>query len=159
MADVLLNPTFPEEELAKAKTRTESALASNKDDANAIAGDVASVLRYGKDHPYGEVMTEATLGKITLEQIKNHYQTYLKPNISYLVIVGDISKADAMAKAEKYFGKWAAGDVPKHQYATPKAPEKRKWILFINPEQYSRSLILLIRLCCNRKVRMLFRAA
>ncbi|MCB9315900.1 MAG: insulinase family protein [Lewinellaceae bacterium] len=63
MADVLLNPTFPEEELAKAKTRTESALASNKDDANAIAGDVASVLRYGKDHPYGEVMTEATLGR------------------------------------------------------------------------------------------------
>lgn len=124
MADVLLNPTFPEEELTKAKTRAESALASNKDDANAIAGNVASVLRYGKNHPYGEVMTEATLGKINLEQIKNHYQTYLKPNISYLVIVGDISKADAMAKAEKYFGKWASGDVPAHKYDTPKAPEK-----------------------------------
>ncbi len=124
MSDVLLNPTFPQEELDKAKTRAESGLASNKDDANAIAGNVASVLRYGKDHPFGEVMTETTLGNINLEQIKNHYQTYLKPNISYLVIVGDISKADAMAKAEQYFGKWVSGDVPTHKYATPKAPEQ-----------------------------------
>ncbi|MEQ1747601.1 MAG: insulinase family protein [Saprospiraceae bacterium] len=124
MSDVLLNPVFPAEELDKAKRRAESNLASNKDDANAIAGNVGNVLRYGKDHPYGENMTEETLGKITLDQIKKYYATYFKPNISYVVVVGDISKADAIAKAEKYFGKWTGGDVPKHQYATPKQPEK-----------------------------------
>jgi predicted Zn-dependent peptidase len=124
MSDVLLNPTFPAEELDKAKRRAESGLASAKDNAEAIAGNVSSVLRYGKNHPYGENMTEETLAKITLDQIKNYHATYFKPNIAYLVIVGDIKKADAIAKAEKYFGKWAAGDVPKHQYATPKQPEK-----------------------------------
>lgn len=124
MSDVLLNPSFPQDELEKAKRRQESNLASEKDNANAIAGNVGAILRYGKDHPYGEIMTEESLGKITLEQIRKHYETYLKPGISYLVVVGDISKADAMAKAEKYFGKWANAPVPEHKYATPKQPEK-----------------------------------
>ncbi len=63
MSDMLLNPTFPQEELDKAKVRAESNLASQKDDANAIAGNVAAIMRYGKDHPYGEILTEATLAK------------------------------------------------------------------------------------------------
>lgn len=124
MSDVLLNPAFPEEELDKAKKRAESGLASQKDDANAIARNVASVLRYGKDHPYGEIMTDATLAKITLDQIKNHYNTYFKPNIAYLVITGDINKAQAEKQAKQYFGTWAKAEVPKHNYAVPRAPEK-----------------------------------
>lgn len=124
LSDVLLNPTFPAEELDKAKRRAESGLASAKDNAEAIAGNVGNVLRYGKGHPYGENMTEATLANINLDQIKNYYGTYFKPNIAYLVIVGDIKKADAVAKAEKYFGKWASGSVPTHKYTTPRQPEK-----------------------------------
>lgn len=124
MADVLMNPTFPEEELEKARKRTASGLASTKDDANAIASNVAAVLRYGKNHPYGEVMTEETLAKISLDQIKNHYNTYFKPNISYLVIVGDITVDKARTLANKYFAKWKKGEVPSHRYPTPVAPSK-----------------------------------
>src|SRR5690606_7321098 len=43
MADVVLNPSFPESELEKLKKQTISALAANKDDANAIAANVAQV--------------------------------------------------------------------------------------------------------------------
>ncbi|MBC7778193.1 MAG: insulinase family protein [Phycisphaerae bacterium] len=124
MADVLLNPVFPQEELDKSKKQSESNLASQKDDATAIAGIVASVLRNGKNHPYGENMTEATLAKINLEQIKNHYNSYFKPNIAYLVVTGDVTKADLEKQAKQYFGKWAQGDVPIHIYPAPLAPEK-----------------------------------
>jgi len=124
MSDVLLNPSFPAAELDKAKKRNESNLASQKDDANAIAGTVASVLRYGKDHPYGENMTEATLAKINLDLIKNHYNTYFKPNIAYLVVTGDVTRAQVEKQAKQYFGKWGKGDVPKHTYGIPRAPEK-----------------------------------
>lgn len=124
MSDVLLNPVFSAEELDKAKRRQESNLAQAKDDANSIAGNVGSVLRYGKNHPYGEVMTEATLAKVNLDQIKGHYNTYFKPNISYFVVVGDISKSVAEKYAKQYFGSWKRGDVPKHKYGVPQAPEK-----------------------------------
>lgn len=124
MADVLLNPTFPQEELDKSKKRSESGLAAAKDNPDEIAGNVGSILRYGKDHPYGEITTEATLAKINLEQIKNHYQTYFKPNISFLVVTGDITRAQVEKQAKQYFGKWTKGEVPTHNYGIPRPPEK-----------------------------------
>jgi zinc protease len=124
LSDVLLNPVFPAEELDKIKRRQESNLAANKDDANAIASNVASVLRYGKTHPYGEVMTEESLAKINLEQIRQHYNTYFKPNISYFVVVGDVSRAKVEQMAKQYFGKWQRGEVPQHNHGLPRPPEK-----------------------------------
>ena len=124
MSDVLLNPTFPQEELDKSKRRTESSLAQEKNDANAIARKVASILRYGKEHPYGEEMTEATLAKINVDQIKDYYSKFLKPNVSYFVVVGDITKAKAEQYAKQYFGSWKRGDVPKMTYPTPKQLDK-----------------------------------
>ncbi|MCB0543285.1 MAG: insulinase family protein [Saprospiraceae bacterium] len=140
MADVLMNPVFPEEELEKAKRRQESNLASAKDDANSIAANVGSVLRYGKDHPYGEIMTEASLAKVNLDQIQGFYNTYFKPNISYFVVVGDVTKATAEKYAKQYFGAWKRGDVPKHTYAVPTAPAKTQ-VDFVNKPGAVQSVI------------------
>jgi predicted Zn-dependent peptidase len=140
LSDVVLNPTFPQEELDKSKVKNQSNLASQKDDANAIAGNVGSIIRYGKDHPYGEIMTEATLEKITLDQIKAHYKTYFKPNISYLVITGDITKEQAEKAARSHFGRWAKGDVPKHTYGVPRPPEKTQ-VSFVNKPGAVQSVI------------------
>ncbi len=124
MADVVLNPSFPESELEKLKKQTISALAANKDDANAIAANVAQVLRYGKNHPYGEITTEETVENIDLEEIKTYYSTFYKPNNAYLAVVGDISKKEAEKLVKKYFSGWKKGDVPKNEYTAPKAPEE-----------------------------------
>jgi predicted Zn-dependent peptidase len=140
MADALLRPTFPQEELDKARVRTLSDLASQKDDAGAIASVAGSVVRYGKDHPYGENMSEESVGKITLEQIKSHYNTYFKPNISYLVVTGDITRAKLEDYSKQYFGRWASGKVPEHTYSTPKAPEKTK-VAFVHKPGAVQSVI------------------
>ncbi len=124
-SDVLLNPTFPKEQLEKQKKQTISNLASQEEDANAIADRVGRVLRYGKDHPYGEVKTEESVKKITVDKLKEYYNTYFKPNTSYLAIVGDITKEKAKPLVKEYLGGWEKGQVPKHNYDEPKAPEDR----------------------------------
>jgi len=123
-SDVLFNPAFPREEFEKIKKQTLSGLASQKDDPNAIASNVSSVINYGKDHPYGEIVTEESVGNISLQGAKNYYDTYFKSNVSYLIIVGDISAAEAKPLAEKYFGSWKKGTVKKKEFAMPKAPAK-----------------------------------
>jgi zinc protease len=123
MSDVLLNSDFKQEELDKIKLQTMSALASQKDDPSAIARNVKNALVYGKNHPYGEPVTEETVEPITLEMCKEYYQTFFKPNISYLAIVGDITKKEAENLVKKYFGTWQRGDVPKFSYETPTQPE------------------------------------
>jgi zinc protease len=140
MSDMLLNPTFPAEEFEKLKKQTLSGLASSKEDPEAIAGNVANVLRYGKNHPYGELSTEATVNKITLEQCRKYYATYFKPNISYLIVVGDITPAQALAKATQYFGKWQKGTVTKTPFIAPTAP-KQTQVNFVNRDGSVQSVI------------------
>ena len=77
---------------------------------------------YGKEHPYGEMDSEETVKSITLDMCKKYIDTYFRPNISYLAIVGDINKAKAKTLVEKYFGKWVKKDVPKNTFQNPKAP-------------------------------------
>jgi predicted Zn-dependent peptidase len=124
MTDVLFNPSFPADELEKIRTQTLSGLAAQKDDPEAIASNVRAVLVYGKDHPYGELQREETVQAITVEDCKKYYSTYFKPNNAYLAIVGDIDLKTAKALVEKYFGKWAKGEVTNPSYTTPKPPAK-----------------------------------
>ncbi len=126
MTDVLYNPSFPQEELDKGIKQTLSGLASAKNEPNSISSNVTQALNYGLDHPYGEQQTEETVGNINLEDCKNFYNTYWKPNISYLVIVGDIKAKKAKKLVEKYFAQWERAEVPSHTYPTPQPPAQTR---------------------------------
>ncbi len=112
MSDVVLNPSFNPNELEKIKKDMQSELAQSKSNASAIASNVKNALNFGKEHPYGEMITENTIANITLDMCKEYYATYFRPNISYLAIVGDINKAEAQVLVNKYFSKWEAKEIP-----------------------------------------------
>ena len=131
LSDVTLNPTFPDEELEKLKKQTISGLLSNASDPAAMSQNVSAVMKYGKTHPYGEVETEESVQTVSTGMCKSFYSTYFKPNISYLIIVGDISKKEALPMVEKYFGSWNKGDVPTFTYEAPTAPSQTE-IDFVN---------------------------
>ncbi|NNE27154.1 MAG: insulinase family protein, partial [Saprospiraceae bacterium] len=124
MTDVLYNPSFPQDEFEKLKTQALSGIQTSKTDPNSIAANVASKVNYGEDHPYGEVQTEETINNIELQNCVSYYKTYFKPNNAYLTIVGDITPAEAKAKAMKYFGDWKSGNVPEHSYKMPTKPSE-----------------------------------
>lgn len=130
---VLFKPSFPQDELDKIKKQTISGLAAAKDDPNAIASVVESAVMYGKDHPYGEAATEETVASVEVADIKNYYNTYFKPNIGYLAIVGDITKGDAEKLVKKYFSSWEKGEVPTHEWETVKGPASNQVILVDRP--------------------------
>lgn len=124
MADIALRPSFPADEMEKIRKQELSGLAQNKEDANAIASNVVSRLVYGKSHPYGEVETEETVKKVTVDDIKHYYNTYWKPNIAYLVFVGDITVDEARKLTETHFAAWQKATVPAPVFALPQAPGK-----------------------------------
>lgn len=140
MSDVLLNPTFPQEEFEKLKTQTLSGLESAKDDPNTISDNVGNVLTYGKDHPYGEVTSEASVLNITLDDCKMYYQVYFKPNISYLVFVGDINRSEAEKYARQYFASWQKGVQPMIKIGAPEPPTATN-VMFVNKPGAVQSVI------------------
>ncbi len=123
MVDVLLHPTFPEEEFEKLKKQRLSALSYEKDDAEAIAGKLSQKLRFG-GHPYGEVPTEETIEAITVDRCKAYFENYFMPNNSYLAIIGDINLEEAKEIAGKYFGGWEKGTLSREFFERPEAPSE-----------------------------------
>lgn len=124
MSDVVLRPSFPASELEKIRRNELSGLQAAKDDPNSIAQNVVNRLTYGKNHPYGDIETEQTISNVKLEDIKNFFTTYWKPNNAFLVFVGDITTAEAKVLTTQYFGAWKKGTVPQDNYATPAPPAK-----------------------------------
>ncbi|HEX6916171.1 MAG TPA: pitrilysin family protein, partial [Chitinophagaceae bacterium] len=143
MADVALHPAFAAEELEKIRKQTLTSLQSAKDNPGAISSNVVNMLVYGKNHPYGEIETETTVKNVTLDDIKKYYSTYWKPNVAYLVFVGDITAAEAKKLSEKYFSAWKRGLVPKANFSQPKAPAKT-YIAVVDRPSSVQSVIKLV---------------
>lgn len=123
MQDVLMNPTFPESELEKVRKQTLSGLASAKTSADQISSQISAIMAYGKDHPYGEPQTEKTIESIQRDDLIAYYNAYMRPNTSYLVVVGDITPEKAVSQAKKYFGEWQAAEIDRKSYDKPLPPK------------------------------------
>jgi zinc protease len=124
-SDIIMNPTFPDEELQKIKLRMKSDLASSFDDPSAIASRVSNALTYGKDHPYGEIITNESIDNITSGICRQYYSSYFRPNTAYLAVVGDLNKKEAEEIITRYLSGWEKGEVPEHKYQLPQPPPKR----------------------------------
>lgn len=122
LADVALNPAFPPEEFEKLKQQQASALESDKDNPDRVNAKVFGALLYGKDHPYGEMATLATLEKIDLEDCKQYYNNNWIPNQTYIAVVGDVKKRQVKKLVKKYFGQWEQANVPAYTYPAPIEP-------------------------------------
>ena len=127
--DVLYNPAFLQEELDEIKKQTLSVLKSIQDNPDAISGNIKSKVLYGDNHPYGQVQKETDVEAITMEDLKNYYDMYFRPNFAYLAIVGDISLKEARKIVTKRFGKWEPKEVQKKTYPLPEQPDRNVVVL------------------------------
>lgn len=140
MAEVIKYPTFPENSFDKILNQYLAGVEAEKKEPQTIANNVVSRVLYGKSHPYGDVMTEETLKAITIDDCKNYYNTYFKPNVAILAIVGDITLVEAKKLTKKYLSDWKRGDVPK---VTSEAPTKivGKRVVLANRDEAPQSYI------------------
>ena len=140
VSDVLLNPTFPEEELEKLKKKEISNLRSSEDEPNAISNRVQGAVFFGLQHPYGEIMNKETVANITRKDCEKYYKTWYRPNISYLVIVGDVTLNKAKNITKRYFGKWKKANVPNQVFESVTRPEKPT-VVFVDRNDAVQSVI------------------
>ena len=113
MSDVLMNANFPQSEFDRIKKQNESALMSAKSDANTMAQNAIVKVNF-PNHPYSDVMTEASLNNINRDDVVNYFKNNFTPKGSYLVVVGDITRQQTEEFVKKYFAKWNGGNVYKN---------------------------------------------
>ena len=106
MADAALNPNFLQEEFDKEKEKLMEGIKSDENSVPAAARRVESLITYGKNHPYGEYISEASVSNVQLADVKSYYSKNFNPENAYLVIVGDVDFATVKKQVTKLFKGW-----------------------------------------------------
>lgn len=118
-SDILLNANFPQSEFDRVVKKWESNLMTVKSSPEAM-GNNALMSSLFANHPYGEIVTETSLSKITRDDVQQYFKQTFAPEGSYLVIVGDITKAKAEEVVNKYFSSWTGQSLAKVDYPSAK---------------------------------------
>jgi zinc protease len=116
-ADVILNPSFPQQDLDRLKKQIIAGIQREKSEPMTMGLRVLPALLYGQEHSYGTPFTgsgfESTVAKLTREDMIKFQQNWIKPNNATLIIVGDATLADVQPTLEKVFASWKSGEIPK----------------------------------------------
>jgi len=110
LAEVMLQPSFPESEMERVRQALLTSLIEEKDSAPATATRVFLSSLYGPTHPYGHTTlgTEEAIKKITREDVARFHARENTPANTALVVIGDMKQGDVRKLAEELFGGWKA---------------------------------------------------
>ncbi|MEZ4656176.1 MAG: insulinase family protein [Caldilineaceae bacterium] len=116
LSDLAQHANFPQSEFDVEKSQTLTFLQQDAVNPTSMANHQFGRIAYGGHpnggHPYGFITTPETVNKLTRDDVRKFYATYYKPNNALLVIVGDMSAADAQKMTEEALGSWASGTTP-----------------------------------------------
>ncbi|MBB3878246.1 M16 family metallopeptidase [Sphingomonas pseudosanguinis] len=125
LADVATRPTFAPAEIERARSQTIDGLNVAMKNPAQLSGMVADRVVYGT-RAYGQVSTPTSLKGLTRADLTAAYARSWKPGQATLLLVGDVTPAQARLLAEKHLGQWrAAGAATAATSAEPAFPAPR----------------------------------
>ncbi|HVT45229.1 MAG TPA: pitrilysin family protein [Thermoanaerobaculia bacterium] len=115
LADQLRNPSFPEEELVKAKGEMKNDVLRAAESTGERAVERLTQLVYPPNHPYrahGSAVLTAAIEAATVEDLARFHAQRYGAQATILAIVGDVDAAKTIALVERLFGGFPKGSRP-----------------------------------------------
>ena len=127
VADLLINPIFPEDYVAKEKSRTLAEIASAKDRPQVVAGWAFNELVY-QTHPLHRPAQgyPETIERITRADLLGFHDQFFSPNNALLSIVGDFRTSEILSLVERRFGQWTPRNVSPASIVKPVRQKERR---------------------------------
>src|SRR5215203_178658 len=157
MAEMVLKPTFPEEELDLYRRNTIENLKYQRSQANFLADEQVSRIIYGA-HPYSKVSPKAgDVEKLTRPQLIAHQARVFVPNNAVFIVVGDVEKDEFITEIEEKFAEWESGEV--ESFAFDKVPPRSaRTLTIVDRKGSAQSNIVLANPAIERNHEDYFRA-
>ncbi len=113
LAEIVLEPGFPEQEFLFLQERRKAELIHYLDDPREVANRTYLPLFFGAS-PYGHPVDGSpdSMAALDLSDLKSFYDTQFHPFESTLVIVGMVPEATSLATAEQFWGSWSPSSQP-----------------------------------------------
>ncbi|MBL8179007.1 MAG: insulinase family protein [Bryobacterales bacterium] len=131
VADVLLRPSFPQEELDKAQKRILTQLQQARGSEQFLTEELLHKVLYAGDGRAIVAPTPDAIRKITREHMVAFHAANYKPAGALLGITGDVKPAEMIAKLEKAFEGWTGGPVEEAK-AAARTPIGEKRVYLVN---------------------------
>ncbi|MBZ5642341.1 MAG: insulinase family protein [Acidobacteriia bacterium] len=114
MADVVLHPTFPPDEIERRRASRLAAFADDRSDPNVLVVRTGVAALFGPGSPFGydNSGNEASIKAMTRDDLVNFWKTNYVPNNAALVVAGDIPVDQLKTLAESKFSAWKPGEIP-----------------------------------------------
>lgn len=142
LSDVVLHPTFKQEEIDRLKNQTLDGLRVAMKQPGALAQFVMNRLLFG-DAPYAHshAGTIETVQAIKRDDIVKLYQAYYVPENAALVLSGNLTMEQGTKWAEQFFGEWK-GTAPAPESAGPANDWKPESVVIDMPEAGQAAVLL-----------------
>ena len=128
-SDIVLNPTFPEDEITRNKDLIKGSLKQSEEEPSFVASKAFTKAVYG-ELPYGRLVTGSveTVDAVRREDIVRFHSELYRPNNAFLSVVGDLTGDELNSLVSRFLSEWKQGDIPKRP-SLPDPVKKRETIL------------------------------
>ena len=131
VADVVRDPTCPEEDVSVRRGEILTALRQDDDNPAVTAVNRLMPLLYGDGHPYAHAPkgTSASLARIDRDALRGFHANRVAPGGLSVVVAGDLEPLSAVDAVSRSFGDWRHDAQPKPALDTPSRPRTRQRIV------------------------------
>ncbi|HUL42277.1 MAG TPA: pitrilysin family protein [Burkholderiales bacterium] len=121
LADNELHPRLPEHAFDIVRRQVAETVAGNLTSPNYLSGRALRAALFPKDDPTLREALPQTVSGLTLQDVRNFYQSAFRPDLTAILVIGKVSPQQARSVIEKYFGGWSALG-PKPDIELPPVP-------------------------------------
>ena len=125
LAEIVLEPSFPEHEVELAKQNTKESLRQQRAQPSFLASEMVSRVMFG-EHPYSVVApTLESIDRSSREEFVKFHRTKFVPNSAVFIVVGDVRREEMVSRVESLFSTWERGEELVANFPDPPARSRR----------------------------------
>ena len=124
LADNELHPALPKKAFEVTRKQLADTAKGRLDSPGFLAGRALHKGLFPKDDPVLRYSTPASIKSVTLKKVKDYYHNVFRPDMTTIVVIGDVTPEKAKDVINRYFGKWQAKG-PKPDTLFPKVPPNK----------------------------------
>jgi zinc protease len=121
LADNELSPALPEDDFKIIQEQLAASVAGEIKSPGHIASHALTVALFPKNDPARRETMPDSVKSLTIQDVQHYYQSAFRPDLTTIVVIGNVAPESAVAVISKYFGDWKA-DGEKPNTLFPPAP-------------------------------------
>ena len=141
MSDVVLNPTFPSDELEKYQKRQLSDLEQERSQPYVLGEERFRKAVYQGFPASVTLPTPESIKTATPERLREFHDRYYVPSNAILGVSGDVKQDEIMGLIRKYFGDWKGQPVPADDWSHLPPPAPTKIYLVDRPDSVQTDIL------------------